>query len=140
MPGTQEEDGKNAAANQRYDQFNQALIELLAEELRYRFQCRIDQWNRENWFSSMFNANPFQESLTRFNLAYLKITGSDQVPLIQAQADAIVKAAEKLIYPDGPNSFSNSVKAIFKKQKITPVSDGENIAEIDDPVVEQCLQ
>ncbi len=138
MPSQQEDGSKTASEIQA--ELNQALIGMLLEELRYRFQCRIDQWSRENWLSSMFNTSPFQDSLTQFDLAYPKIAAGAEILLIQAQANAIVDVAKKLSNPPGANSFSKSVKAIFQTKKILPIPAEENAEKIDDPVVEQCLQ
>ncbi len=139
MPGTQEEDGKNAAANQIDDQFNQALIEILAEELHYRFKCLIDEWNRNHWLSR-FRKNPHEEKLNGFNLYYSNPVCSDAVSVLQVQASAIVKAAKKLNDPPAHNHFSQSVEAVFKRQQILSTSSEKNIDEkITDPVVLECV-
>ncbi len=119
-------------------EFEQALIEVLLDELRYRLEYNSAQWKRKHKISRCWKTNPYQAELKILNdQCGSRFKGH------AAKASAIASSArslEKLASLD--QGFSDSVSSVFQQSKILLSTSSDQVSSADnlDSIVLACYQ
>ncbi len=135
MPSGQDESKtRNDVLNR---EINAVLIEVLAEELRYRYRRAIEQWNRDNpWWSRGWTKCPLSKELVKFESEYSAAKDNTQALVIVNSTRALKKIQPQF------SGFHDSVKVIFLRRNILKLANanepGKQEDVMSDPVVKTC--